>query len=298
MKNLNEIMVFARVAQLGSFSKAAQSLEMPVSTVSRKITDLEDRLGITLIQRTTRKLNLTQIGTQYYQQCAELLLALDEAETRITQLQSQPEGPLRITIPVGMGSGQFIEFISGFLNRYPKIQLDLLVSNQYVDLVSENVDLAIRFGALHDSSLIARRLGTSMRALVASPEYLKRRGSLKHPQDLEKHECIIYRSRTEDSVWEFTKEKSRQKAKVAGRIVASDMSTLKELAIRGHGIAHLPEMFCLDAIQEGSLRLVLPEWKSLHSPVHAVYPNRRFMPTRLTTFLKELEEWKSPSWER
>lgn len=298
MKDLNEIMIFERVAHHGSFSKAAKDLGMPVSTVSRKVSDLEARLGITLIQRTTRKLNLTTIGTDYYQQCSDLLQGFDEAETRATQLQRQPEGSLRVSVPVGMASGAFMDFVAHFVKKYPRISLDLLITNQFVDLLSESTDVAIRFGELNDSSLIAKRLGVTLRLLVASPAYLKEHGQPKHPKDLVSHECLIYRSHFEDSLWELSKEKSRQRVKVSGRLIASDMMALRELAVRGFGVALLPEMYCVEDIREGHLKPLLPEWKSTASPVHAVYLNRRFMTGRLSVFLKELEMWPNPAWHR
>jgi DNA-binding transcriptional LysR family regulator len=298
MKDLNEIMVFTAVANLGSFSGAAKNLNMPVSTVSRKVSDLETRLGITLIQRTTRKLNLTPAGARYFEQCADLLQGLDEAEVEATQLQTQAEGFLRVSVPIGMVTERFMNFISRFLQRHPRIDLDLLVTNEYVDLVREGVDLAIRFGPLQDSSLIAKRVGTTSRVLVASPEYIKKHGKLKHPEDLKKHRCLIYRLRHLESLWELTKDKAKKQIHVRGSFSASDMLALLELTIRHHGIALLPDMLCLDALEDGRLVQLLPEWKAPTSPAHAVYLNRRFLPARLNSFMKELENWEDPSWRR
>ena len=181
MKDLNEIMVFSRVAQAGSFSKAANLLGMPVSTVSRKVSDLEQRLGMTLITRTTRKLSLTRAGAEYFQRCSDILQGLDEAEAALTQSQARPEGLIRVTVPVGMGTGRFTDFISGFMRKYDRIQVDLYVTNQYVDLTAENVDVGIRFGVLEDSALIARKLGHSSRLMVASPGYVKKHGPILSP---------------------------------------------------------------------------------------------------------------------
>lgn len=297
MKDLNEIMVFARVAQMGSFSQAAKALCMPVSTVSRKVSDLEKRLGITLIQRTTRKLSLTRIGTEYYQTCSELLQGFDEAEVQATRAQAKPEGLLRVSVPVGLATGSFTDFVSTFMTKYPGIYLDLAITNQFVDLANDGVDVAIRFGPLQDSALIAKRLGTSTRLLVASATYLKKSGTPNQPQDLENHECLIYRSREPELYWELTKEKSRQRVKVSGRLVASDMLALSQLAVRGHGVALLPQMYCESDLKSGRLRAVLSDWKSPTSPVHAVYLNRRFMPARLAVFIKELEAWPDKSWQ-
>lgn len=159
MVDLNDIAVFVRVAQFESFSRAAHALGMPVSTVSRKVTALEELLGVTLLQRTTRKLSLTAQGRAYYNQCNEPLNDLFDAERVLTQAQKKPEGLLRISAPVILGQEAFYAFLSSFLKTYPRIQADLFVTNQFLDLIAENIDVAIRFGELKDSSLIAQRIG-------------------------------------------------------------------------------------------------------------------------------------------
>lgn len=296
MKDLNEIMVFSRVAQVGSFSKAANLLGMPVSTVSRKVSDLEERLGMTLITRTTRKLSLTRAGAEYFQRCSDILQGLDEAEAALTQSQSRPEGLIRVTVPVGMGSGRFVDFISDFMRKYDRIQVDLYVTNQFVDLAAENVDVGIRFGVLEDSTLIARKLGHSSRLMIASPSYIKKHGHPKHPNDLKNHECLIFRSRSEETVWELSKDRSKVRVEVNGRIRGTDLQGLRELVIRGHGIALLPDMYLMEAIERGDLVHVLPDWSTPMAPVHAVYPSRKFVPARVDAFLKELQAWEDPDW--
>lgn len=297
MKDLNEIIIFTRVAQLKSFSKAAASLQIPVSTVSRKVSQLEARLGVTLLQRTTRQMSLTDLGQQYFTECAEVLQGLEDAESHLTQLSEQPEGLLRISAPVGMSSGEFMGLVSGFLNQYPRVSIELVITNQFVDLISENIDLAIRFGDLTDTSLIAQRLGTSYLSLVAAPEYLKKHGRPKQPSDLKDHECIVYRTSNPFSEWQLRKDRKIHRVKVSGRAVASDMTAIKSLAISGHGIAQLPGMFTADSIRDGSLCRVLTDWTSPSSPVNALYPSRKFNPARLTAFLNVLKSWKSPYWE-
>ena len=296
MRDLNEIMVFTKVAELGGFSKATKSLGMPVSTVSRKVSDLEERLGITLLQRTTRKLSLTRSGEQYFKQCADILSGLDEAETQVTKLQSQPEGTLKISVPVGMGAGRFIDFLQEFMAKYPKLEVELLVTNQFVDLVAEGVDVALRFGELSDSSLVARKLGTDRRMLVAAPSYLKKAKPLVHPQDLREHKCILFKSRSIETHWELTREKSRVRVAVKGAVKANDMLTIREFAVNGAGIALLPEMSCIDELASGQLKQVLPEWKTLIAPAHAVYVSRKFLPARIEVFLNAIGEWKQPNW--
>ncbi|MES2964504.1 MAG: LysR substrate-binding domain-containing protein [Bdellovibrionota bacterium] len=297
MTDLNEIAVFTRVASLGSFSKAAASLEMPVSTVSRKVSDLESRLGVTLIQRTTRKLNLTKSGEEFFKRCSDVLEGIEEAEARLSQNGGAPEGVLRVSVPVGMSTGRFPEFIADFLQKYSKVEIELLVTNQYVDLIAEKVDVAIRFGNLSDSSLVAKKLGADRRLLVASPSYLKARGTPKHPRELATHDCLVFQGRSSPT-WVLIKDRSQIEVEVHGPARATDMQALRELAIRGLGITLIPEMSCIDAIASGELKAIMPEWKTESSGAYAVYPSRKFVPARLQVFLRELEAWKAPSWSR
>ena len=297
MTDLNEIAIFTRVASLGSFTKAAAALDMPVSTVSRKVSDLEGRLGVTLIQRTTRKLSLTKSGEEFFKRCADVLEGIEEAESRVSHSGVDPEGVLRISVPVGMSTGRFIDFLSEFMAKYRKIEVELLVTNQFVDLIAENVDVALRFGQLADSSLVAKKLGEDRRLMVASTSYLKERGIPKHPRDLESHDCLVFQSRSHPT-WKLTKDRAHVEVEVHGRARATDMLTLRELALRGLGIALIPEMGCIDAIDSGELKAILQDWKTDAGAAHAVYPSRRYVPARLQVFLKALEDWKNPNWTR
>lgn len=296
MHDLNEVSVFTRVAQLGSFSKASRALAMPVSTVSRKVAALEARLGVILIQRTTRKLSMTRAGLHLLEQCAFHLQGIEEAEAYLTQDQAQPEGLLRVTVPIAMGQSPFVDFVSAFLERHPKLRLDLIVTNRHVDLIAENIDLAIRFGNLKDSSIVAKRLGVSRRLLVAGPAYLRQRRAPKHPRDLSQHHCILFHGESGESEWELVSQRTRARVKVSGVVSGSDFNTVNEFALRGHGIALLPQAYCVDAIKEKRLQQVLPQWGSALVPVSAIYPNRKFMPTRMRIFLQHLVAWRNLHW--
>jgi DNA-binding transcriptional LysR family regulator len=295
MQDLNEVLVFTRVAQLGSFSKASKALGMPVSTVSRKVSDLEKRLGVLLMQRTTRRLNLTKAGLQFYEECALHLQGIEAAETLLTQGRAQPEGTLRITVPIAMGHVQFVDFVSAFLRRYPKVHIDLIVTNKYVDLVAENIDVAIRFGQLQNSSVVAKRLGASRRLLVAAPTYLQRHRAPEQPRDLQDHACILFHGAREETEWELVNDRSNVRVKVSGVVSGSDFNTVHELALRGHGIALLPQAY-LGAVKEKRLQQVLPQWGSAFMRVHAVYSSRKLMPMRLKLFLDHLAGWKNVHW--
>jgi DNA-binding transcriptional LysR family regulator len=294
--DLNDIVVFVRVAQFESFSRAAHALGMPVSTVSRKVTALEERLGVTLLHRTTRKLSLTAQGRAYYSQCSEPLSDLFEAERVLTQTQKKPEGLLRISAPVILGQETFYAFLSSFLKTYPRIKVDLFITNQFLDLIVENVDVAIRFGELQDSSLIAQRIGRSVRYVVATPEYLHGRLPPLRPEDLREHQCVVLQGRNNEAEWHLVSGRRSIKLHVSGSVAARDFQAVSAFTYRGHGIGLLPSNYCDVQIARGELVRLLPEWSSPEIFVHAVYPTRRFLPAKLRVFLEDLKAWKSPLW--
>jgi DNA-binding transcriptional LysR family regulator len=298
MTDLNELSIFVRVAQVGSFTAAARALGMPVSTVSRKVSELEARLGLSLIKRTTRRLSLSEQGLGLFERCAPHLQGLEEAEAVLTGARGEPEGVVHVTAPVSLGRGEFVDLVSRVLAKYPKLQIDLQMTNDYVDLVTTPVDVAIRFGALADSSVIAKRLGSSYRLLVASPDYLKRHGSPKTPADLARHECICFSGRTATREWVLQHGKRRLRVRVEGRASANNLESVNELALRGHGVALLPEPYLVTAAATGALRRVLPGWTSLPIAVHAVFLNRKFVPAKVQAFLTELTSWENSTWRK
>ncbi len=296
MADLNDIAVFVKVAQFGSFSRAALSLGMPISTVSRKMAALEEQLGVTLIQRTTRKLTLTSQGRDYFNQCSEPLSVLMDAERVLTQTQKQPEGSLRISVPVILSQEPFLDFVSGFMRDYPRIKIDLFITNLYLDLVAENIDIGIRFGALKDSSLIAKKLGIEIRYLVAAPAYLQGRDIPSEPEDLKLHNCLLHNGKNNEAEWEMVNGHQRAVVHVSGQISSRDFQSVSAFVYRGHGIGFLPATYCDEKIAEGALVRLLPEWSSQPMGVHAIYPSRNFLPARVQVFLEALKNWQSPLW--
>ena len=296
MADLNDIAVFVKVAQLESFTRAARALAMPVSTVSRRVTSLEDQLGVTLLQRTTRKLSLTAQGRAYFGQCSEPLAQLSEAEGALTRTQKMPEGLMRVSVPVIFGQEPFYEFLSRFLKKYPGLRVDLSISNQFVDLIAENVDVAIRFGDLKDSSIIAKRIGRSVRYLVASPAYLKKRPLPAKPEDLIDHHCILLNGRNNEAEWHLVSGRRSVKLQVSGPLSSRDFQSVSAFTYKGHGIGLLPSTYCDEPMKRREIVRVLPDWASPEIFIHAVYPTRRFVPTKLQVFLEELRAWKSPLW--
>ena len=296
MVDLNQIAVFVTVAQLGSFTRAARALAMPVSTVSRRVADLEQQLGATLLQRTTRKLTLTTQGRDYLDQCSEPLGHLYDAERVLTRSQRQPEGLLRLSVPVILGDPVFLRFVSDFLRNYPNIRLDLFITNQILDLVSDNIDVAVRFGELKSSSLVARKLGTTVRYVVAAPAYLDRRTRPREPAELTEHDCVMLNAINNEAEWELVNGRRQARVRVVGPVASRDFRSVSFFVDRGHGVGLLPSTYCDPQIKSGTLVRLLPKWSSPPMSVHAVYPSRKFLPEKLHVFLQELRAWQSPFW--
>jgi DNA-binding transcriptional LysR family regulator len=298
MANLDDLQIFVKVAQFESISRAARSLGMPISTVSRRLSVLESRLGVSLLRRTTRRITLTAQGREYFDQCQEPLTLLDEAERVLTEGQKAPEGLLRISVPVILGQEPFLNFLSEFLRAQTRIRIELFITNLFLDLVAENLDIAIRFGELKDSSVVATRLGKSIRHVVAAPEYLKGRKHPVEPADLQRHDCVMLNARNGETEWELVSGRKKARVHVSGPISSRDFNSVSTFVYRGHGIGLLPSTFCDEAVAQGTLIRLLPKWTSPAIPVFAVYSNRKFLPLRLNVFLKAVTVWKSPLWLR
>lgn len=298
MVDLNDIAVFLAVADAGSFSRAARALGMPVSTVSRRLSELERALGVTLVQRTTRKSSLTSQGREYLGECRAPLEQLVTAERVLTRGQRRPEGPVRISVPVILGETAFLEFVSGFLRHYPDVRVDLTITNQFVDLVADNIDVAIRFGDLKSSSTVARRLGTSVRWVVAAPSYLAGRSQPKEPADLADERCVVLGGTNNEAEWELASERRRARVNVKGMIASRDFRSVSYFVGRGHGVGLVPTPYCEPEVRAKKLVRLLPKWTSPPVAVHAVYPSRRFLPERIHVFLEELKAWDGPFWSR
>lgn len=296
MADLNDIAIFVKVAQLESFSRAALALGMPVSTVSRRVSELEEQLGVTLLQRTTRRLALTTQGHAYFHQCAEPLNILSDAERVLTHSQKKPEGTLKITVPVILREPAFLDFLSDFMHAYPRIKIDLLISNEFIDFVAQNIDMGIRFGELEDSTLVAKTLGVTVRYLVATPGYLNERPIPIKPEDLKMHQCILMNGKNGEVQWNLESGRKKISLRVSGPISSRDFNSVSYFTHRGHGIGLLPFNYCDELIGSGELVRLLPEWASPRIPLHAVYPTRKFMPAKLRVFLDALQEWNSPFW--
>ena len=292
--DFNEAAVFVKVVQAGSFSGAARQLGLPTSTVSMRVSRLEKRLGITLLQRTTRKLNLTEAGTAYYHHASLGLGYMLEAEAAVDEARQQPQGKLKITAPADMGDGLLAALIEHSQKQYPALEVELWLTDRYVDLVAEGVDAAIRTGKLRDSSLIAKSIGTICWGLFASREYLDQAPPLDEPQHLHAHKTLQFTPLGRDA-WELSNERSSITIPLTGRTMANSIGVIRAMTLNGQGVALLPTFTCKPELKSGELIRLLPEWHGRADPVHLVYPRQRFMPPKLRAFIdlaqEELRQW-------
>ncbi|HTM43653.1 MAG TPA: LysR family transcriptional regulator [Polyangiaceae bacterium] len=295
--DLNEITVFAKVVQAGSFTAAAKQLGMPKSTVSRKVAELEQRLDARLLQRTTRKLNLTDAGRTYYDYCARIVSEVDEAERAVTSLQAAPKGLLRVTAPINMSF--LAASISSYLKRYPEVSIDLFCTGRTVDLVEERFDVGIRAGVLADSTLIARSLGTAKWFMVATPAYLKKRGRPRSPEDLKRHDCLLFGPSGHNAP-ELRLESAGKSLQlsVSARLMSGDSNVLHSSALANLGIAVLPAFECVDDLRAHRLERVLSDWNPPSTGMHVVYPSTKHLSPKVKTFVDHLQHGMTPlPWE-
>ncbi|NNB87452.1 LysR family transcriptional regulator [Corallococcus exiguus] len=286
--DLNELLIFARVVQAGSFTAAAKALRMPKSTVSRKVSELEERVGAQLLQRTTRTLHLTEVGRAYYAHCERIVAEAEAAELAVTRLQAGPYGLLRVTTPLSV---HFLApLVARFMEKYPDVQVELLCTDRAVDLLEEGFDLAVRAGRLPDSSLMARRLGDIEWLVVASPGYLQARGAPKTPADLAKHDCLFFGKSVQGNVWTLHAGGRSVDVKVSGRLVVNEPDMLRAVTSLGAGVALIPGQQCIEDLASGRLQRVLPDWSSTGAPVHAVYPPTRHHVPKVMAFVEVLRE--------
>ena len=289
--DLNELLVFARVVQSGSFTAAGAALRMPKSTVSRKVSELERRVGAQLLQRTTRKLRLTEVGRAYFERAARAVVEAEEAERVVTRMQSAPHGLLRVTAPLNFPV--LGPLCAEFLARYPEVRVELVCTDRPVDLVAEGFDVAVRAGQLADSTLIARRLGTIQRGVLASPGYLKAHGVPRKPAELAQHACLVFTGGRESGSWVLQSGTRSVTVPVPARISVNDFDLLHAAALAGAGLAMLSVHACVEDLAAGRLQRVLPAWNSPATPLQAVYPGSRHLAPKVSAFVDFLRErWR------
>ncbi|HEX7640840.1 MAG TPA: LysR family transcriptional regulator [Burkholderiaceae bacterium] len=291
MQNPQLLSIFSAIVQHGSISRAAEQLDIGKSVVSRQLAKLEEELGARLIQRSTRRLALTEIGEMVLQEARRIEQSLTNIEQLTDQYQAQVRGVLRVSCSVS-GRLLVVPAIAEFVTKYPQVKVDLVLEDRLVDLIAEQIDLAIRSSPLEDSSLVARKLFDNKRTLVASPDYLKRAGAPQTPQDLSAHACLIYTNggRVYDE-WTFLDDEGPYKVRVSGPIQINDGSALSTAAVCGAGIQMIPERLVRGELARGELVRVLPDCRlPTAAPVYAVYPARDFLPLKISAFIEFLQK--------
>ena len=286
----SDLLLFARIVEAGSFSLAAERVGLPKSTVSRRISLLEAHLGERLMQRTTRKLVLTEFGTSLLDHARKVVEEVEAAGALVQHRQVAPSGKLRVSMPSDFANFSMALLMAEFMRRYPAISLELDLSPRRVDLVAENFDLAIRMGDMpEDSSLVARRVAITTLGLYASPGYTTLRGLPEHPDDLAQHDLLCLPRRGGPAPWIMTRGKSRWERELPARFLANSPDLLVRMATTGAGIAISSQQYALQYVQTGELVRVLPEWCLPEVTGWAVFPGRRLMPAKTRAFLDLME---------
>lgn len=288
MDKFQEMRVFAAVVDAGSFVRASDAIEMSKPAVSRHVAALEARLGVRLLQRTTRKLSLTEEGEVFYARCKELLVEIDEAEAEVSARSGQATGLLRINVPVSFGIQHLAPLWPAFMARHPELTLDVTLADRAVDLVEEGCDMAVRIARLPNSTLISRRLGSTRLILCASPAYLRRHGTPRHPSEIARHAVLAYSLLTERYSWEFTGPEGRVEVKVSPRVFTNSGDTCRAAALQDLGVILQPSFLVGADLQSGALVELLPQYRGLELGIYAVYPTRKHVPPKVRLMIDYL----------
>ncbi|MBM7116823.1 LysR family transcriptional regulator [Archangium primigenium] len=290
MDTFSEIAVFTRVVDLGGFARAAQKLRLTPSGVSRIVSRLESRLGVRLLNRTTRSLSLTDEGAAYYERCTRILADLDEANASLARSRVTPHGRLRVDAPVALADYVLGAALPRFLERYPEVSIDLTVRDQLIDPTAEGVDVVIRLAAARDSELVSRNLAPARFLLVASPAYLAARGRPRTLAALREHTCLAYLSNTGPLPWRLKGRAGEEKYVVDGRLVAGSGNVLTRAAVAGLGIAQTIEYHVAAELARGELEVVLEEYEPEPRTVHALFARQKSAVPKVRAFIDFLAE--------
>ncbi len=285
MDLLSGMRLFARVVETGGFTVVARENGTSQPTISRTIAALEAHLGVRLLNRSSRAVTLTDDGRQFYERARSALEAVAEAEGSVGRRRGEPSGLLRLGTPVAFGRLHVAPRMPAFLDRHPEVQVELVMSDAFVDLVGEGLDLAIRVGDLADPSLIARRIGTTRRVTVAAASYLQRRGVPSVPAELAQHECVLYTRLATGHRWHFESNDGPVHVDVRGRFRADNSEAVREAVIGGAGIAVTPVWLFRDEIDRGLIRIILEQFEPTRLPIHAVYPSRRLLAAKVRAMI-------------
>ncbi|MCC2956827.1 LysR family transcriptional regulator [Massilia sp. IC2-477] len=292
MNKLQAMEVFIQVVDCGSFTKAAEMLNLPKATVSTLVQTLESTLSVKLLHRTTRQVMITSDGAAYYERCVQILSDVRDAEESLSRHRLSPSGRLRVDTPTGLATEILIPALPAFFERYPDITLELGSTDRPVDLVEEGVDCAVRGGELIDPNLIARRIGVINFVTCASPAYLERHGVPEHPRDLVRHRCVNYFSAKTGKVykWDFTRDGERIEVDLPGAIALNDSTAYVQAGLAGLGVIMMTDYLLVEHLKTGRMVQILPEWSIDQLPVHIVYPQNRHLSAKVRVFVEWISE--------
>jgi len=285
MRDFNAAALFTAVAEHGSFSEASRRLGVPLSTLSRRISELERTLGTRLLERSSRHLRLTDLGHVYLEHCRRAIEAFDQGEREIGERHTEVAGTLKISAPPNVAEVLILPLVLQFREAYPKATVRLFVTDRRVGLVEDGVDMAFRVGELEDSALVSRRLMTYRHVLVAAPSYLRRRSAPNTPADLADHEVVAFAQWHQPAVWTLQGADGSISIEPSPVIAVNDYSTIVDAAYSGHGIAKLPSILCRHALETGDLVEILPGWRFPEVDLSVVYPSRRQLPRLVRLFI-------------
>lgn len=286
MNSLTEISIFVKVVELSSFTAAAEALEMSQPVVSKAVTRLEEKLGVRLLNRTTRRLSLTEAGAELYRRSVRALAEIEDAELEIARFQTEPRGTLRVSAPMSFSILHLGSLLPSFIERYPGVSVELHLDDRQVDLVEEGYDVAIRVGRLQDSNLVARRLTPCRQVLCASPSYLAKHGTPERPEDLLAHNCIVYSLLSTPREWRFTDVAGETHVvPINGALQSNNGLVNRAAAVAGAGIVLLPAFYIGEELRSGQLKAVLSDFKPIDLAIYALYPERRNLTPKVRAFV-------------
>ena len=288
--DLNAALILVRIVDKGSFTAAAQELGMTKAMVSRRIAELEQRLGVRLLYRSTRQLTLTEEGEKYYRHCSKAVEALTEAELMLSASQQEVTGTLKMAVPIETGQLVVGRLVAMFLQAYPGLQVELELTNRVVDPISEGLDAVVRIGDMSDSNLAARRLWSTGKLLCASPAYLACSPAIKRPEDLANHERVTVSNGFLASHWCFELDGKEVLVDPPSRFRVNNITCAREAAKAGLGLASIPAMLCQEELASGELVAVLPEWQQPKVSIYLLFPERQLMPRKLRAFIDFMVE--------
>lgn len=301
MESFGAIPVFVTVVESGGFSPAAKLLGISKSAVSKRVTQLEEQMGVKLLHRTTRKLSLTEAGEHFFQHARIAHQAAKDAQDAVAQLQGEPQGRLRINTPMSFGRLHIAPLIPEFLKRYPKISIEMVMDDKVADLIGEGFDIAIRGGDLPDSSLIARKLAPLRNVLCASPDYIEKHGRPIELSQLADHNCLIFTYSKDIKEWLFIKDGQTQSVEVTGNYNVNNSEALREALLQGAGIGRLPTFVAGPDIKSGKLVSLFEEYQMPDKTIYAVFPERQYLPSKVRAFIDFAVEYlggDNPYWDQ